>query len=456
MNESLSINARTNIRYFLAGVVLIIATVAAINKTEFIAAMLPLSLVFLIFLKKPELPLAVMFNGTFVYFYLIYKMGLYTNRTMTGSFYGLLVYSFLLAEIVMLIKGHIRFRISLVDVLFSTLFFLYFVSFLLFSTSNENAYRKISYAPMLAIAPYVGARLLFSETRIKKLLKYSILIPAALMIPAFYELFHNPVFIQRARFSMYMFEDSLSKDNPILFGNMYAILMIIILVRQLELRKLRFWHFIPLGLCMYFVLLSGSRGVLASFVVSMVFYLFVISKIRLKTKFFIISAILFLSIGGYMLLPENLTKFYRYTISTEAREDSVSSIQMRFTKWDQALHDISEHPVLGLGAGNSDNGLGHPHNIVLEATAELGIIGLSIFLLLCYSVTRKAMKFIKTEESFDLNMLMKIAFILFIYSLTHTMFSGIITDQIRLYTSMGLVVCLDNLRLEKVGLQPES
>ena len=99
-----------------------------------------------------------------------------------------------------------------------------------------------------------------------------------------------------------MFEDSLSKDNPILFGNMYAILMIIILVRQLELRKLRFWYLIPLGLCIYFVLLSGSRGVLASFVVSMVFYLFVISKIRLKTKFFIISAILFLKTSHPLLV----------------------------------------------------------------------------------------------------------------------------------------------------------
>ena len=456
MNKTISYNIQTGYKLALAGALLTVLTYAVINNTNFFIAALPLLIVIPVFLKKPELPLAVIFNGTFVYFYLTYKMGLYINRTMTGSFYALLVYSFLLAEIVMLTKGHIRFRISLVDVLFSALFLLIFVSYLLFSTNNEIAYKKILYAPMLAIAPYFGARLLFSITRIKKFLKYSILIPAALMMPAFYELFHNPLFTQRTRFSMYMFEDSLSKDNPILFGNMYAILMIIFLVRRLELRKLRLWHLLPLGLCMYFVLLSGSRGVLVSFVVSMVFYLFVISKIRLKTKFFIISAILFLSICGYMLLPENLTKFYQYTISTEAREDSVSSIQMRFTKWDQAIHDISEHPLMGLGAGNSDNGLGHPHNIVLESAAELGIIGLSIFLLLCYAVARKAMKFIKTEESFVSNMLMKIAFVLFVYSLIHSMFSGIITDQIRLYTSMGLIVCLDNLRLETTGPQTET
>jgi hypothetical protein len=29
------------------------------------------------------------------------------------------------------------------------------------------------------------------------------------------------------------------------------------------------------------------------------------------------------------------------------------------------------------------------------------------------------------------------------------MFSGMVTDQIRLYTTMGLIICLDNMRLTK-------
>ena len=449
MNQSLSINTRTDIRYFLAGVVLIIATVAATNKAEPIAAMLPLSLIFLIFLKKPELPLAVVFNGTLVYFYLIYKMGFSTNRILTASFFAVPACSFLLAEILMLIKGHKRIRISLIDVLFSILFFSIFISYLLFSTSNDMAFKKISYAPLLAIAPYFGARLMLSEIRIKELLRYSILVPAALMIPAFYELFYNPVITERPRFSMYIFEGSTNQDNPILFGNMYGILIVIVLVRLLELRRLRLWYFVPLGLSAYLILLSGSRGVIVSFTVSMMFYFFVISRIKLKTKLLVASTVLLLFVSGYKLLPEKLTDFYQYTVTTEAREEAGSSIQMRLSRWNRAISDISEHPVLGLGLGNSDNGSGRPHNIILEAAAELGVFGLSIFLLMCYTTTKKAMKFIRNEESSDSIVLMKIVFVLFVYSLTHAMFSGIITDQIRLYTTMGLIVCLDNLRLEK-------
>ena len=122
---------------------------------------------------------------------------------------------------------------------------------------------------------------------------------------------------------------------------------------------------------------------------------------------------------------------------------------MRFTKWRQAISDIADNPVLGLGLGNSDEGRGRPLNIVLEATAELGIAGLFIFIFLCYATMRKAMKFLNNKDFSNSHILMKLILVLFIHSLTHAMFSGIITDQIRLYTTMALIVCLDNIRLDR-------
>lgn len=345
----------------------------------------------------------------------------------------------------MLIKGKQHFYPSIVDILFSVFFLMIFLSYMAFSTDNYTAYRKVAYAPALAIAPYFGARLLFSEFRIKKFLKYSISIAVILMIPAYYELVTNPSLGQRTRYSMFIFENHSNVDNPMLLGNTYAILIIIVLIWQLEKHRFKIRHLILIELSAYLVMLSGSRGIIVSLATAITFYFLFLSRLKPSNKFLIIISLTLLFSVNYFLLPNKLAKFYQYSFSVQARQESISSIQMRKVMWKQALHDIREHPILGLGIGNSDKGSGRPHNIILEIAAELGIPGLFIFILLCYAVIRKAMYFIGNEECPELNILMKIALVVFIHSLAHTMFSGIVTDQIRLFISMGLIVCLNNI-----------
>lgn len=424
----------------------VLTSVALYNPLLLLAAAL-LLLVLFIFLKMPELPLAVIFNGTLLYFYMVYRLGMQTSRPLTAGFYGLLVYTFLTAGLLLLIKGHRRFYLSIVDILFSAFFLLIFLSYIAFSTENYNAYVKAAYAPVLAIAPYFGARMLFSETRIRNFLKYSIMIAVLLMIPAFYELFNNPALGQRIRYSMFIFTNLSNVDDPMRLGNTYAILIIIVLIWQLEKHRFKIRHLILIGLSSYLVLLSGSRGIIVSLAVSLVFYFLFLSRLRPAKRIFTITALILLFSSNYYLLPNKLAKFYQYSVTARARQESTSSIQMRMSMWKQAIHDFKEHPVLGMGIGNSDNGSGRPHNIILELAVELGIPGLFIFTLLCCAVITKAMYFIRDIEFSESNILMKIALIIFIHSLTHTMFSGIITDQIRLFISMGLIVCLDNIRL---------
>jgi len=55
---------------------------------------------------------------------------------------------------------------------------------------------------------------------------------AILIVPAFYELLFNPIFAESARYSMYMLEGG--KDNPILFGITFAVLLIILFILVLE------------------------------------------------------------------------------------------------------------------------------------------------------------------------------------------------------------------------------
>ena len=133
---------------------------------------------------------------------------------------------YLLGGTLLIAKRQQKFKFGSIDLLFIFFFFLIFLSYLMFSTENINAYVKITYAPLLAILPYFGIRLLTSAKAIKRFFDYCVLVAAILIIPAFYELFFNPIFTKSRTFSMYVFEGG--KDNPILFGITFAILLIIL------------------------------------------------------------------------------------------------------------------------------------------------------------------------------------------------------------------------------------
>ena len=219
----------------------IIGLIVAKENVLFLALLLGLTF-FTFFVKSPELPLAIFFNGTFIYFYTVYKLGLETSSLMTGSFYGFLAFAYILGGVLLIAKRPQKFKLGAIDVLFICFFFLVFLSYFMFHTGSESAYKKITYAPLLVVAPYVGIRFLISEERIKKFFNYCVLVAAILIIPALYELFFNPIFAESGRFSMYMFPER--GDNPILFGITFAILLIILFVWMLEQRKFKFKYLI--------------------------------------------------------------------------------------------------------------------------------------------------------------------------------------------------------------------
>ncbi|HDK42353.1 MAG TPA: O-antigen ligase family protein [Candidatus Pacearchaeota archaeon] len=405
---------------------------------------------FVLLVRNPELSLAILFNGTFIYFYLVYKMGFETSRLLTGGFFAFLAVSFLLGGI-LIAKRPQKFRPASIDLLFTCFFSLVFLSYIMFRTGSESAYRKITYAPLLVVAPYFGIRLLTSKEGIKKFFNYCVLVAAILVIPALYELFFNPVFAGSGRFSMYMFPER--GNNPILFGITFAILLIILFVWGLEQRKLKFKYLILMVPAMFLLLRSGSRGAVISFLVAMLFYLLIIGRLKFKTKIYAAIVLVFLIVGAYKIIPEPIAGFYQYTFTPEARENPVSSVYKRITMWKEAINDFETNPILGVGIGNSVGGIGFPHNILLEVAAELGVFGLLIIISMFYLTIKKALAFIKKKEMPTLNTLMKLSLTLFIYSLTEAMFSGYITNQTRLFMSMGIIVSLVRLKQEKVSSQ---
>lgn len=406
------------------------------GELSFLFVMSPLMLiVLLILIKYPELSLAVLFNGTIIYFYSVFKMGLRTSSLLTGIFYGTFAISCILGGMLLVAKKKNKFKFSSIDGLFIGFFSMVLVSYFIFSLDSENAYRKLTFAPFLVIAPYFGARFLASEKKMMKFYDYCIYAAAILIIPSLYELMFNPDFSESGRFSLYKFEDGL--DNPIMYGITFAILLIIIFIRVLEKKKLKFPNLVLILLSMFLLFRSGSRGAVLSFFVVILFYLFFISKKSVKSKAYAGIFGVFLIVIAYQFIPESTSDFYQYSLSENARLEEGSSIYTRIILWELAINNFKSSPVWGVGEGNVY--YGYPHNIVLEILSELGMVGLTLFLLLCFLTIKKGLRFINEDKSGNLNHLMKISLLLFVYSLTEAMFSGHLTQQTHLFVSMGLL-----------------
>lgn len=399
---------------------------------------------FMLLVRKPELSLAILFNGSIIYFYLIYKLDIGSSRLLSGGFYAFLALSYLLGGF-FLNSGRLhKLRLSSVDVLFVFFFIWVFFNYFIFYSGSESAYTKIMYAPLLVITPYVGIRLLSSMERIDKFINYCVLLAAMLIIPSLYELLFNPLLAKASGFSIYLIRGE--EANHILFGLTFAILLLIIFIKLFERKAFDFRHIILIIPSAYLLLRSASRGALISLVITMLFYLLFITTMRFKLKIYAVFFILLLILGAYKLMPEPTIVSYSSTFEYQDMPEKLSSVLQRITMWKEAINDFKENPVFGVGMGNSIDGSGFPHNIILEVSAELGILGIFMFLSMCYLTVKKALRFIKNEKRKDINLLMKLSLLLFIYSFVEAMFSGYITNQTYFFMSMGLIVSLTRCR----------
>ena len=400
------------------------------------------AIIFIFFIRMPEIPLALLFNGIFIYFFIVYQSGVEINSVMTGAFYAFLTLYYLVGALLRWGKLVAIFKLDLLDILFAGSFLIIFMNYFIFSLNNEYAYQKIMYAPLLAIAPYAGLRLLTSTENFQRFFDYCVYFAVALVFVAIYELYTNPELAETTRFSMYKFQTR--GESPTALAMTFAILLIILLVKYWEYRKLKFADFALSVPSAYLLLRTGSRGAVASLLIAGSVYMLFISKAKLKTKIYFIISIIILVCIAYYLIPESTRDFYNYTITPEAMTQGVSSINERFSYWHQAENDFWESPVMGVGFGNSCDHVGYPHNIVLEVAAEFGVMGLCVFAVMLFLTLKKGLYFIKNEKEHDLSLFMNLALFLFLYSLTEAMVGGYITNQTRLYMSMGLIVSISN------------
>lgn len=140
---------------------------------------------------------------------------------------------------------------------------------------------------------------------------------------------------------------------------------------------------------------SSSRGALVGGALTLI-----LMVARSKHRFrVLIPAALFVALVIAVIPPEQKARF------ESAGEDETSTT--RITYWKDGLEIAADHPVLGIGYGNwlpyyktYYNPAGQlPHNIFIEAVAEMGYTGLAAFVLLIgatFVVNFKTRKLLRT------------------------------------------------------------
>ncbi len=200
---------------------------------------------------------------------------------------------------------------------------------------------------------------------------------------------------------------------------------------------------------------TGSRTAFFGFLISIVLYLFYYSSVK-RMKIYPIILVCLIIVISFVLLPyvdkpikiryaKAFEDFINIARNLTSNDFSKQNIDIRLPIWKDAINKFKNNPALGAGFGIayhdkiSGGSWVHPHNIILEILAELGIVGFGIFLMLFGLIFAKV--FLIFKEISRANRMIFFFYPLsiiffFLYSLLHTdlsteyfkwYFAGIIT-----------------------------
>lgn len=439
---------RENFYPIMVGALLIALLSTLVLATDILLAGRLLIILCSIFVlvRKPELSLAIQINGIALYLYTIYKLNIEPGTFVTGAFYGVMAGSYLIGGWMAIRSGQGAHSFNLIDKLFGLLYSYFFISYLLLAQDNPLAYRKVIYAPALVIAPYIGVRMIASTFKIDRFLTYLGLMSIIMIVPSFYELWINPLYQDYGRFSIYIFEDK--GDNPIQFGIAYALLLIIVIFRIARQHRIGLVDVLILIPAAFLLIRSGARGPVISLIVTFFIYIIWLGHISRRIKLTIIAGGLLLLGFAYSVIPDATVRFYQVLFDptvSPTQNASANSIQERVLLIDLAIDDFLAEPILGVGTGNSSGGVGYPHNSIIEVAAELGLVGVSIFLLLQAVVAVTAYRTIKKTKGTPDEWIMTTAFAIYLFAFIESQFSGYMGGDMLLYTSIGLVGVVSQL-----------
>jgi O-antigen ligase len=402
----------------------------------------------IVMLRWPSMPLAVYYNGTALYFYAMFKLGLQPTSTITGLVLTSLV-CFPVASL-LLAKPGSRSRWQAVD-FWVLLFFLYLVlSAALLTNHNDWVVRKLGFAPSLAVLPYLAGRLVDSRKWFNDFIDWVIRITALLAVVFLAEL--GTDLSSQIRFALFSFGDL---ENPILVGTTFGLITTIMYVKLCESRK-RFTviRVLCIFITFFLTIRSGSRGGLTSTIAAILCY-HAIQKVSLRRT--VLVAVVCISLyTSWRLIPDSLRSFYLE--STEQTDQN--SVERRFVAWQIAQNSFRENPVFGRGFGvftnqfdGGDQGA-FAHNLFLELAAEDGAVGVLIFATILLMTGKRVYdnrhRFADPYRSAPA---LRLSVVLFMQAFVEAQFSGYITQQAALFLTLGLIWGLTEPNSERAGFK---
>lgn len=241
--------------------------------------------------------------------------------------------------------------------------------------------------------------------------------------------------------------------NPISYARFFGYGIIVFLFLNTKIIKInRLLLLLVPVISFSYMILSGSKGPVISFLVAMVYYL---TKMK-KRKLYFLSLTAFSSIFIIFLLNQaNQNLYFNSFIQERFLIDDLyesGSFNTRFQRLDVGLDAIKSNLdsggktefIFGSGSGNysyiymGQDATSYPHNIFIEITYEYGVIGLVLFLYLIIIVP--VVSFIRSR--FTNNSIILFFQTTWIYFFVNSMVSGDLSQNFMLFGTSFILAIL--------------
>ena len=170
-----------------------------------------------------------------------------------------------------------------------------------------------------------------------------------------------------------------------------------------QILKIVNYAYVPLSL--FSVLLTASRGSSISFSIAFLYILLSFSRMRIMMRI-LIFIILFSTLS---VLPSFIPSSSFERISSSSSELRTGNFGGRGKIWIAGFNIFLEHPFIGIGSASfryANRYDKSPHNTYLAIGAELGLIGLTLFLIILFIVFHSAIYQSKWESKLWLILLL--------------------------------------------------
>lgn len=452
-------SVKNTILYFFLFPVIILSALMSYYQIAFL--LLGLVIVYLIF-KIPEIGFSL--------FLLIPII-----KEITQNFpIDLTLLLFLLTSLSMIYKLYTKkYKIDILNkyVLFYTLFVLMVIFSLIYTKSpNYGLNKSMTFAVFTSFLFIGGICLGLSETtRIRFLNILHIIIFIYGLVYVYF--LKDLLSMNFAAFAQYHLRLHLV-GNPIAVSRTFSVLTIIsiIFLSFEQNRVTKVYHYLSIAIGLFISIATNSRGPFIALLITILFYFFIFSKIKLSIILKYVFLISVLLIVIFTVLPESFISRYKIMGEkeihvTSKRVDVVNTFKTRENFIAQSFEYIKNNPeklMFGIGSGgfsnisvSTDTRI-YPHNIFVEIILEFGIISLLLFLSPFLLIISEYI-FLKKNVSTNENISIIIWIVIFFFFFLNAQVSGSINGNRILWFFQGGVVgsliAIQNKKYENIKLQ---